>query len=218
MSCIWHTSISKLHHFLFLYYIVLKQSMLLLLVISVFWHHSEGIPFVCLLLKISLECLRIFPWDVTMLTWRQCWNGGVWWHASTQPAVGAAKHHSQNAYLTAMFGQYIGAILTTKYGFNLRQNSPLNIENNTGYSGWIRVSVAHGLIGPQSLKLAHFWSDTRWFPPLLFHYIPLHDWKRAGETVLNATVPTSPPGDHSRVESPARGYCVKNSAYVNKAG
>ena len=29
-------------------------------------------------------------------------------HASTQPAVGAAKHHSQNAYLTAMFGQYIG--------------------------------------------------------------------------------------------------------------
>ena len=31
------------------------------------------------------------------------------------------------------------AILTTKYGFNLRQNSPLNIENNTGYSGWIRV-------------------------------------------------------------------------------
>ena len=28
-------------------------------------------------------------------------------HASTQPAVGAVKHHSQNAYLTAMFGQYI---------------------------------------------------------------------------------------------------------------
>ena len=41
------------------------------------------------------------------------------------------------------------AILTTKYGFNLRQNSPLNIENNTGYTGWIRVSVAHALIGPQ---------------------------------------------------------------------
>ena len=32
-------------------------------------------------------------------------------HASTQPAVGAAKHHSQNAYLTAMFGQYIGGYL-----------------------------------------------------------------------------------------------------------
>ena len=106
------------------------------------------------------------------------------------------------------------AILTTKYGFNLRQNSPLNIENNTGYSGWIRVSVAHALIGPQSLKLA----NLRWFPPLLFRYIPLHDLKRAGETVLNATVPTSPPGDHSQVESLARGYCAKNSAYVNKAG
>ena len=109
-----------------------------------------------------------------------------------------------------------GAILTTKYGFNLRQNSPPNIENNTGYSGWIRVSVTHAQIGP--LKLAHFWSDIRWFPPLLFHYIPLHDWKRAGETVLNATVPTSPPGDHCQAESPARGYCAKNSAYVNKAG
>ena len=57
MACIWHTSISKLHHFLFLYYIVLKQSLFLLLVILVFWHHSEGIPFVCLLLS---ECLRIF--------------------------------------------------------------------------------------------------------------------------------------------------------------
>ena len=31
------------------------------------------------------------------------------------------------------------AILTTKYGFNLRQNSPLNIENN---SDWIRVCRA----------------------------------------------------------------------------
>ena len=110
------------------------------------------------------------------------------------------------------------AILTTKYGFNLWQNSPLNIENNTGYSGWIRVSVAHALIGPQSLKLAHFWSVIRWFPPPLFHYIPLHDLKRARETVLNPTVPTSPLGDHIQVESPARGYCAKNSAYVNNAG
>ena len=33
-----------------------------------------------------------------------------------------------------------------------------------------------------------------------------------------ATMPTSLPGDHSQVESPARGYCAKNSAYVNKAG
>ena len=69
-----------------------------------------------------------------------------------------------------------------------------------------------------SLKLAHVWSDIRWFPPLLFLYIPLHDLSRAGETVLNATVPTSPPVDHSQVESPTRGYCAKNSASVNKAG
>ena len=30
-------------------------------------------------------------------------------HASTQPAVGVAKHHRQNVYLTAMYGHYIGA-------------------------------------------------------------------------------------------------------------
>ena len=114
------------------------------------------------------------------------------------------------------------AILTTKNGFNLRQNLPLNIENNTGgptgdtLAGY--ASVAHALIGPQSLKYEHFWSDISWFPPLLFRYIPLHELKGAGETVLNATVPTSPPGDHSQVESPASVYCAKNSAYVNKAG
>ena len=98
------------------------------------------------------------------------------------------------------------AILTTKYGFNLRRNSPLHIENNTWYFGWIHVSVVHALIGPQSLKLVHFWSDIRWFPQFMSF------------CCLNATVPTSPPGDHSQVESPARGCCAKNSAYVNKVG
>ena len=33
-----------------------------------------------------------------------------------------------------------GAILATKYGYNLRQNSPLNIENNTGYL-WLDTRV-----------------------------------------------------------------------------
>ena len=94
-------------------------------------------------------------------------------------------------------------ILTTKHGFNLGQNSPLSIDNNSGNSGWIRVSVPHALIGPQSLKLAHIWSDISWFPPQLFRYIPLDDLKRARETVLNATAPTSPPDDHSHLESPA---------------
>ena len=42
----------------------------------------------------------------------RCWlRNHLPLHASTQPAVGAAKHHSQNAYLTAMFGQYIGGYL-----------------------------------------------------------------------------------------------------------
>ena len=53
------------------------------------------------------------------------------------------------------------------------------------------VSVAHVLICLQSLKLAHFWSDICCFPPLLLWYIPLHDLKRAGETVLHATQPTT---------------------------
>ena len=159
-----------------------------------------------------------------MSTGQNTWYAGTWLrnHLPHMPAH-SRQSERQNIIARTHTWQQCSvsiseAILTTKYGFNLRQNSPLNIENNTGYSGWIRVSVAHALIGPQSLKLAHFWSHIRWFPPLLFRYIPLHDLKRAGETVLNATVPTSPPGDHSQVESPARGYCAKNSAYVNKAG
>ena len=32
----------------------------------------------------------------------------ITYHVSTLPAVGAAKHHRQNTYLTAMFGHYIG--------------------------------------------------------------------------------------------------------------
>ena len=73
-------------------------------------------------------------------------------HASKQPAVGAAKHHSQNAYLTAMFGQYIRGYLTTEYGFNLRQNSPLNIQkqNNTGYSDTL-ARYAHAMTRPVPL-------------------------------------------------------------------
>ena len=164
----------------------------------------------------------MWKWNVKNIFHIPCWPAGVstgqnTWYAGYEefPDLPHMPAHSrqtgrQNIIARTHTWQQcsvstLGAILTTKYGFNLRQNSPLNIENNTGYSGWIRVYVGHALIGPQSLKLAHFWSDIRWFPPPLFHYIPLHDWKRAGETVLNATVPTSPPGNHSQVESPARG-------------
>ena len=166
---------------------------------------------------------------VGVSTGQNTWYAGTnydCWLLNHLPHMPAHSRQSERQYIIARthtWQQYSistsEAILTTKYGFNLRQNSPLNIENNKGYSGWIHVSVAHALIGPQlSLKLAHFCSDISWFPPQLFRYIPLHDLKRAGEKVLYATVPTSLPGDHCQVESPARGYCAKNNAYVNKAG
>ena len=37
----------------------------------------------------------------------------ITYHVSTQPAVRAAKHHRQNAYLTAMFGYYVGRYFNT---------------------------------------------------------------------------------------------------------
>ena len=66
------------------------------------------------------------------------------------------------------------------------------------------------------IKLAHFWSYTRWFPPLRLRYTLLHDVKGAREKVLNAIAPTSPPGAGGIL---ARGvwrhmpyvYCAKNS-------
>ena len=161
-------------------------------------------------------------WPVGVSTGQNTWYAGTWLrnHLPHMPAHSRQSGRKNIIARTHTWQQCsvstLEAILTNKYGFNLWENSPLNIKNNTGYSGWKRVSVTHAPIGPQSL--ARFWNDIRWFPPLLFHYIPLHDLKRTRQTVLNATVPTSPPGDHSQVESPACGYCAKNNAYVNKAG
>ena len=144
-------------------------------------------------------------WPVGVSTGQNTWYAGTWLR-NHLPHMPAHSRQAERQNIIARTHTWrkcsvstSEAILTTKYGFNLRQNSPLNLKNNTGYSGLIRVSVVHALIGPQSLKLAHFWNDIRWFPPLLFRYIPLHDLKRDGETVLNATVPTSSPGDHSHV-------------------
>ena len=69
------------------------------------------------------------------------------------------------------------------------------------------------------INLAHFWSNTRLFPPLRSRYTPLHDVTGAGETVLNASVPTSVRGSQSGGIS-TRGvwchvpyvYCAENSA------
>ena len=153
-------------------------------------------------------------WPVGL--WKHVVLRGVFWLRNHLPHMPAHSRQSkrQNIVDRTHTWQQCSVttskdILTTKYSFNLRQNSPLSIDNNTGYSRWIRVSVAHALIVPQSLKLAHFWSDIRWFPPLLLSYIPLHGLKRDGEKVLNATVPTASPGNHSQVESPARGYRAK---------
>ena len=69
------------------------------------------------------------------------------------------------------------------------------------------------------INLAHFWSNTRLFPPLRPRYTPLHDVTGAGETVLNASVSTSVRGSQSGGIS-TRGvwchvpyvYCAENSA------
>ena len=144
-------------------------------------------------------------WPVGVSTGQNTWYAGTWLrnHLPHMPAR-SRQSERQNIIARTHSWQQCSvstseATLITKYGFNLRHNSPLNIEkqNNTGYADTL-AGYVHALIGPQSLKLAHFWSDIRWFPALLFLYIPLHDLKRVGETVLNATVPTSPPGDHSQ--------------------
>ena len=92
-------------------------------------------------------------------------------HASTQPAVGAAKHHRQNAYFTAMFRYYVGGY------FNLRHNSPLSIDNNMGYS------VAHALVGPQSLKFFSLTFEARYAGSLPYSSATFRCtvWKRLGK-------------------------------------
>ena len=51
-------------------------------------------------------------------------------HVSTKPAVRAAKHHRQNACLTAMFGHYIGGYFTNLMQLQ-SQISLLRVDNNT---------------------------------------------------------------------------------------
>ena len=112
------------------------------------------------------------------------------------------------------------AILTTKHGFNLRQNSPLNIENNTGYSGCIRVSVAHALIGPQDFTEVGTLLKRHTLVPS--PTIPLHSvvWLEKGRgnslkcNSANFSARRSQSG--GILGTRVRGYCAKNSAYVKK--
>ena len=68
-------------------------------------------------------------------------------------------------------------------------------------------------------KLALFWCHIHRSPHLRLRYTPLHVIEGAGEMlVLNATVPTSPPGDQSGGITARGVYCAKNSTDVNEAG
>ena len=114
---------------------------------------------------------------ITMITYR----------VSTQPAVGAAKHHTQNAYLTALFGLYIRGFFSTKMRLQSQIDFTTKHQYQHEYSGWIS-------------KWARFWSDTRWFPPHASSTSVAWD-KRGRGNSLNTSVPTSPPANHSLVES-----------------
>ena len=95
-------------------------------------------------------------------------------------------------------------ILTTKYGFNLRQILSTTARDTLAGDRWIQgsVCVAHALIGPHDHSSWHtFEAKYAGSLPYSSENTPLHDLKRAGETVWNARVRTSPPGDHSLAES-----------------
>ena len=145
---------------------------------------------------------------VGLLEYQTTWYSDcatIYHHVSTQQAVRAAKHHGQNAYLTAMYGHYIEGyfnnyIRLQSQRFHRKASITtriLGIRSKRPQDGDQRVRACAN----RSLKLAHFCSDIRWFPTLLLHYTPLHILKSAGETVSNATVSTSPPDDHSLAQS-----------------
>ena len=78
-------------------------------------------------------------------------------------------------------------ILTTKYGFNLREISSLSIDNNTN------ISDAHAWIGPRNHQVGTLLKRHTLVPS---PPPPLHSvaWCKRG-------LPTSPPGGHSLAES-----------------
>ena len=106
---------------------------------------------------------------------------------SAQPAVGAAKHHRQKAYLTAIFGHYIGGY------FNwMRLQSQIdcttNIDNNTKtLSGDRRQDNSYHACANWSAKSPEvgILNEVRYagFPLLRLCCIPFACHKGAGETV-----------------------------------
>ena len=84
----------------------------------------------------------------------------------------------------------------------------------------MNISDKHVWIGPHNHQVGTLFKRHTLVPSLRLCYTPLHNVKGAGETVLNATVPTSLPGDQQSGGILARGvwrhmpyvYCPKNSA------
>ena len=110
---------------------------------------------------------------------------------STQPAVGAAKHHRQDAYLTAMFGHYIGWYFNN----NTASISPLRIDNeldhnNMIYSGWRPLAYCACVNRSAQSQSWHIFEATH-----------TGSQTTASETVETLRVPTSPQGEHSLAES-----------------
>ena len=121
---------------------------------------------------IFIGITQVLPWN-----YRHVLGGHLSWaHPDTVKKSERTRHKSHNDTLHA------GTEFPTHdYGWRREANSVSRMRES------IRTIT----------KLAHFWSDIRWFPRLCLHYTPLHDINRAGERVSNATMPISPPGDHS---------------------
>ena len=123
---------------------------------------------VCLLRQnVKIKCKEYFSYP--MLARRSVnrpkhvvrWYEGFPWLRNHLPHMPAHSRQSerQNIIATTHTSQQCSvstskAILTTKYSCNIRQNSPLDIVNNTGYSGRIRCQAITVRWNPRHLVTA----------------------------------------------------------------
>ena len=128
---------------------------------------------------------------------------------SAQPAVGAAKHHRQNAYLTAIFGHYIGGY------FNwMRLQSQIdcttNIDNNTKtLAGDRRQGNSYHACASWSAKSPEvgILNEARYagFPSYASAAFRLHATKGPGKQSKRYRANFSAKANHGLAESRARG-------------
>ena len=143
-------------------------------------------------------------------------------HASTQPGVGAANiidrmHPWQQC--SVIISEYM---LTTIYGFNLRFHRHASI---TTRMLWLETECKVACRACANHQISTLVKRHTLVPSPT---PPLHSvaWEKGGrENSINATVPTSLPGDHSSSESwhvvcdvMPYVYCAENSADLNEAG